>query len=115
MEIDKGYQNSLTGVPQGGILSPILSNLYLTPFDEFVDTLKEKFNKLPISSRNPDYRKHEWIVNNSRRKLTRPKIRSPEEIMEIKNTIIKEGIKMRSLPSAIRTGSKIHYVRYADD
>jgi retron-type reverse transcriptase len=27
MEIDKGYQDSFLGVPQGGIISPILSNL----------------------------------------------------------------------------------------
>lgn len=115
MEVEKGFQDSLIGVPQGGILSPILSNLYLTPFDEYVDTLKDKFNKLPISTRNPEYRKHEWIINNNRRKLARSTVRNPKEIIEIKNTIVKEGIKLRSLPSALRTGSKIHYVRYADD
>jgi group II intron reverse transcriptase/maturase len=127
MELDKGYQDSFIGVPLlstkwqegGGILSPILSNLYLTPFDEYVDTLKIRFNQLPISIRNPEYRKHEWIINNNRRKLERAKLRSHplcgEEIIEIKKAIVNEGIKMRRLPSAIRTGSKIHYVRYADD
>ena len=59
MKVEKGYKDSLIGVPQGGILSPILSNLYLTPFDEYVDFLKKKFKKLPISIRNPEYRKHE--------------------------------------------------------
>lgn len=115
LEGKNDYQDSFLGVPQGGILSPILSNLYLTPFDEYVDTLKDKFNQLPISIRNPEYRKHEWIINNNRRKLTRTTSRSPEEIIEIKKTIVEEGVKLRKLPSVIRTGSKIHYVRYADD
>jgi group II intron reverse transcriptase/maturase len=58
--IEEGnFQHSLLGVPQGGILSPILSNLFLTPFDEFLDELKRKYEKLPISTRNPEYRKIE--------------------------------------------------------
>lgn len=64
MEVDKAYLESLIcplgqsagsggriGLAQGGILSPILSNLYLTPFDEYVDTLKEKYNPLRYQSR----------------------------------------------------------------
>ena len=80
MEVDKGYQESLIGVPQGGILSPILSNLYLTPFDEYVDTLKEKYNKLPISGRNPEYRKYESIIGNHRNhtSLHRPGATAPQ-------------------------------------
>jgi len=116
MELEKGFKDSFVGVPQGGILSPILANLYLTPFDEYVDRLKEKYDVLPISQRNPDYRKIEWKIGNLRGKLKRSHVRrDPTEIKEIKNTIVKQGIALRKLPSAIRTGSKIHYVRYADD
>ena len=98
----------------GGILSPILSNLYLTPFDEFLDDLKQKYKHLPISSRNPEYRKIESIISNNEDKL-RNKKRTEEEIRLIKETIVKNRILLRTIPSVIRTGTQIHYVRYADD
>ena len=56
---EKKFLHSMTGVPQGGIISPILSNLYLTPLDEFMDELKEKHKMLPVSARNSEYRKIE--------------------------------------------------------
>lgn len=65
------YKHSILGIPQGGILSPLLSNLYLTPFDEFVDTLKEKYQKVPISKPNPAYKRLEKQIINRREKLQR--------------------------------------------
>merc|ERR1711912_194259 len=38
--IDKKYQRSTIGVPQGGIISPILSNIYLHSLDVYIDELK---------------------------------------------------------------------------
>ena len=33
------WSDNLEGVPQGAILSPLLSNFYLHPFDKYVQTL----------------------------------------------------------------------------
>jgi retron-type reverse transcriptase len=30
------YENTVTGTPQGGIVSPILFNIYMFPLDKFV-------------------------------------------------------------------------------
>ena len=35
---DWQYHDTLSGVPQGGVVSPILSNIYLHKLDEFVET-----------------------------------------------------------------------------
>lgn len=112
---ERKFIHSILGVPQGGILSPILSNLYLTPFDEFMDELKERHQQLPISKKNREYRKVEWTIANNQNKLTRAKKRTESEIKNIKETIVKNKILLKTIPSIIRTGTKIHYVRYADD
>ncbi|MEO2088940.1 MAG: reverse transcriptase/maturase family protein, partial [Gemmataceae bacterium] len=36
---DWRYQPTRSGTPQGGVISPILSNIYLSKFDEFVSTV----------------------------------------------------------------------------
>jgi group II intron reverse transcriptase/maturase len=46
------------GVVQGGILSPILSNIYMTPFDEWMrDDLIPRFTRGETRKRNPEYMK----------------------------------------------------------
>jgi len=32
---DRQYHDTLSGVPQGGVVSPVLSNIYLHKLDEF--------------------------------------------------------------------------------
>ena len=34
---DWEYRETLSGAPQGGVVSPILSNIYLDKLDEFVE------------------------------------------------------------------------------
>ncbi len=36
---DWTWNATLSGVPQGGVVSPILSNIYLHKLDEFVETV----------------------------------------------------------------------------
>jgi retron-type reverse transcriptase len=107
------------GVPQGGVLSPILANLYLTPLDEFIDKLKKKYTDEPISKRNVEYRKIESQIGNLRKKLQRTNPngipRPIEEVNYLIENLSKLNVKLRNMPSTIRIGRKIHYVRYADD
>ena len=110
--VDNGIKyETLQGVPLGGIISPILSNIYLNEFDnyveEFIDELSSK-NYL-ISKVNPA------IVKYSD-KLT--KLNTEYQMNKCKN-ILRQIKKLRlernKLPSRIRTDVRLRYVRYADD
>lgn len=105
------------GVPQGGTLSPILSNIYLHKFDEYIENriIQEKEKKIPISIDHPEYKKLHTRISNKRQSLRNTK--DPEKaktlLQEIK-TIEKERAKH---PSKLTNplACQIWYVRYADD
>jgi group II intron reverse transcriptase/maturase len=79
------------GTSQGGVLSPILANIYMIPFDNWVNFyLKPKYTKGKRKKANPAYTK---MIRSG--KVTDHSIRS--FISHDKNFI------------------RLHYVRYADD
>lgn len=114
-------KSSIVGVPQGGIISPILSNLVLNELDCFIERLIEenllKNQGRTHTLRNPAYYKLDDRIQTIRKIETKKKNRGEE----IDQTLLNERnelIKLRSrTPSTIPNGdlSKFYYVRYADD
>ena len=89
------YQGTAIGVPQGGIISSILSNIYLHSFDMYIDKLKEEFYTKPFSEPNFEYYR------------VKCKLRSK------KGAERKKGYKeLRKMKSTIKTGFKLYFVRY---
>lgn len=98
-------KNSLSGVPQGGIISPILSNIYLHEFDVYMEELAKKLTKGTSKKPNPAYRKLEG------RRTYCLQTKRYEEAADLLQ-------KMRKLPSKDQMDSeyaRVKYVRYADD
>ena len=53
---DWRYHQTLSGCPQGGVVSPVLSNIYLHKLDEYVETvLIPQHTRGVIRKRNPEY------------------------------------------------------------
>ena len=104
------YFGTYSGTPQGGIVSPLLTNIYLDVFDRWVEEeLLPKYNR-SLNSKGgrrpcPEYRK----IAQRRHKA---KKRGDKE------TYQRSGKQMRSMPSVITNDEgfrKLEYVRYADD
>lgn len=126
-------RDSILGVPQGGIISPILSNIVLHELDRYItDLIEAKSKKKSISTRNPKsalppyppalagggleggrgkYDKPTRRIQYLRDKYNDVKNRPLEIQEEIKN-LIKER---NSIPSTLSYGNRIKYIRYADD
>lgn len=107
------YKETFSGTPQGGILSPILANIYLNKLDMFINKLKKDFDFLiPKSMHTPEYQR----IMNKRLKLN-AKIKKCEneqrqELIQTYKDLTKEVFK---IPAKLCIDKKIKYVRYADD
>lgn len=114
---DWKFFNTYTGTPQGGIISPILANIYLHELDEYMQQYKDKFDKGDTRKRNNEYRKYEARIGRAKKKLQQQDL--DENIREQIICELKANRKMLlSMPNRDpydKSYRRIQYVRYADD
>lgn len=110
------YNNTYSGTPQGGIISPILANIYLDKFDKYIKEYAAKFRKGDRRSINPEY----WRLNNKKNRLKQKLQKTSDEQMR-KNylyEIAQLSKQMLSTPHKDAMDAdfrRLQYVRYADD
>lgn len=109
---DWKYNNTYSGTPQGGIISPILANIYLHELDKYIEKLKTEFDKKAERNRTPEYSSLQWKLSEMRKKLKT----STEADKQLLLSSIKETkSELLKTPSKSQTDKKLKYIRYADD
>jgi group II intron reverse transcriptase/maturase len=97
---------TLSGAPQGGVLSPCLSNIYLDRLDKFVETtLMPEYTRGVRRKPNPEHRRITGAISRARRRGDRAAVRELRK-------------QQRRLPSSDPSDPgyrRLRYVRYADD
>jgi group II intron reverse transcriptase/maturase len=100
------WNATLSGAPQGGVLSPTLSNVYLHRLDVFVETvLIPEYNQGAGRKKSPAYRKMQKALVRARECGDRAAVRSLSQ-------------QLRSMPSKDLHDPgyrRLRYVRYCDD
>ena len=105
------YHGTYSGTPQGGIISPLLANIYLHELDKFVMKLKTEFDTPNVEKITPEYRK----VHNEIKMLSYHMKKSESAKMELIDEYQQKRKQLMKIPCTSQTDKKIKYIRYADD
>lgn len=110
--LDAGYleewrfNQTLSGVPQGSVVSPILSNIYLDQLDQYIE--QELIPRFTQGAERHPNREYARLRQQAVRLKQKGEMAQAEAIMQ----------KIRELPAGDPndpTYRRLHYVRYADD
>jgi len=103
---DWRWNETISGSPQGGIISPLLANIYLDKLDKYVENeLIPRYTKGEKKAANPEYNKlncRSWYLHKKGRIEEARKVRRIAQEMP---TQITDDPNFR----------RLRYVRYADD
>jgi len=103
---DWQYNKTYSGVPQGGIISPFLSNVYMHKLDEYIEEeLIPQYTRGKQRARNPEYEELSRRIARARREKDRETIHKLEQ-------------QRRQIPSKDTQDPnfrRLKYCRYADD
>ena len=96
---------NIIGTPQGSVISPLLCNIYMNRFDQYMNKLKSEFDKGDKPAHNPEYHR---IATQLRRARIKGDLVKIKELSSIIYTL--DYINTHD-PNFLR----LSYVRYADD
>src|SRR5205085_7344674 len=103
---DWTFNQTLSGVPQGGIVSPILSNILLNRLDKFVETvLIPQYTKGDRRRANPEYAR---LITSSRQHRQKGEKEKAEALRN-------QAQATPSMDVNDPNYRRLKYVRYADD
>jgi retron-type reverse transcriptase len=111
------FHTTYSGTPQGGIISPLLCNIFLHQFDEYMTSLGANRVQNPQEKerrRNPEYVGYKGKIQRVGAKLRQAS--SGKARTELLNELLELKRKRSHIPVYdARHQTKLGYVRYADD
>lgn len=107
------YFQTYSGTPQGGILSPILANIYLHELDKKIAEIKKRFDSNEPKRYTEEYASLKRQIDALSMRLKRhPESPNAEQWKAEKAALKKQLVKV---PVYQDSSKRICYVRYADD
>lgn len=113
---DWTFHRTYSGTPQGGIISPILANIYLDKLDKYMKEYACQFDRGDRRAMNLEYKRYSrkiWWLG-TKLKQTKDKDTRKELIDAIKQHQ-KNRMHLPSVDEMDEGYRRIKYVRYADD
>ena len=103
---DWKFNQTISGAPQGGVISPLLANVYLNEFDRWVDEVL-----------TPQYTQGKRQKSNSEYNKLTAEISKCREVGDTKTAhqLVVERRKLPSVDTQDENYRRFRYVRYADD
>ena len=115
---DWKYHNTYTGTPQGGVISPILANIYLNELDDYIKQLCSDHTKGKKRAKNKAYYNVSMAKLNLGKRIEKAKqlgdMEQSENIQRWK-ALDKQQREMPSSDSYDPNYRRLRYCRYADD
>lgn len=116
---DWKFHDTYSGTPQGGIVSPILANIYLNELDEYIKVKQAKFNR---GKRRAEHHEYKLLSETIKRRMKRiDQLKQKDctaQVEPIMQQIAELRLQRKELPSTdpMDTNYKrLVYIRYADD
>ena len=118
---DWRFHRTISGTPQGGVVSPLLANVYLHELDEFMQDRIAGFDKGDRRAMTPSYKSMRDRITKLRRRVERLRSEGCADEAQILSRLAEIGrldAERRAIPATDAFDPnyrRLRYCRYADD